>query len=301
MKTNSSHDRLEPVDDLTACIQSYQQKVEEKIRLHAPLLKGCGVIQEACEYALLNGGKRFRPCIVFMMAKALGRDVDVTHAALAVECFHTASLVADDLPCMDDDDERRNKPSVHKKYGEATALLVSYALIAAGYGGIAANAAEVVKAIPSFETDCNRLGVLALENASFNTGLTGATGGQFLDIFPPDLTLPTLRDVIHKKTTSLFEIAFVFGWLFGGGNPDYLPIVKRVASHFGMAFQIADDLGDVEQDMSNGRKVNMAIVFGVEAARQMFHEETVGYKKALSDLGVDTKELIGLADWLETL
>lgn len=281
-----------------AILLRYQKHVDEKIKQSLFQLSGCGHLRDACEYALLNGGKRFRPSLVFMVADALGHGADVTSAAMAIEYFHTASLVVDDLPSMDDDDVRRSKPSTHKVYGEAIALLVSYALIAAGYNHIALNAQAVKEAAHLIATDGNLLGMLALENATYNTGLMGATGGQFLDIFPPDLTLPTLRDVIHKKTVSLFEIAFVFGWLFGGGNPELLPIVKKAASHFGMAFQIADDLDDVEQDAKNGRKVNMALVFGPEAAQHMFLEEITGYRLALKELGLESKELLGLADWL---
>lgn len=282
-----------------AMLMRYQQRVEEKIKHSLLHLPDCGHLRQACEYALLNGGKRFRPSLVLMFADALGHEADVTGAALAIEYFHTASLVVDDLPSMDDDDLRRSKPSTHKVYGEATALLVSYALIAAGYHHIALNARDIKNATHPIATDSNLLGLMALENAAYNTGLMGATGGQFLDIFPPDLNLPTLRDVIHKKTVSLFEIAFVFGWLFGGGNPEALPLVKKAASHFGMAFQIADDLDDMEQDAKNGRKVNMAVVFGLEAAQNMFSEEIMGYRKTLKELNLESKELLGIACWLE--
>lgn len=287
-----------PSDEIESLLLQYQRRVEEKIKYNIPHLGANSKLRDACEYALLNGGKRFRPVLVFMLAEALGHGADVTASALAVEYFHTASLVADDLPCMDDDDERRNNPSTHKKHGEATALLVSYALIAAGYGNIGTNARAVSEARHPFSTDSNLLGMLALENAAYNTGLIGATGGQFLDIFPPDLSLPTLREAIHKKTVSLFEVAFVFGWLFGGGSPDLLHAVKKAASHFGMAFQIADDLDDVEQDAENGRRLNMALVFGLEAAQKMFHEEIEGYLATLKELRLETKELIGIAHWL---
>lgn len=278
-------------------LKTYQQRVEESLTKNMPLLgqpvsKGGTQLREACEYALLNGGKRFRPALVYLVADAIAKDFDVSSAALAIEYFHTASLIADDLPCMDDDDERRNKPSVHKVYGEATALLASYALIAAGYGLIA-TAARTLPQEKAVE------GLEALSNAAFNTGVFGATGGQFLDINPPDLTLKTLREIIHKKTVSLFEISFVFGWIFGGGDIMRLAEVKKCASHYGMAFQIADDLGDVEQDAKNGRKINMAGVFGIEEALRMFHEEIKGYCSSLKSLGIATPELLALAAALE--
>lgn len=251
--------------------------------------EGGSVLREACEYALLNGGKRFRPALVYMVADALNLRADVTAAALSVEYFHTASLIADDLPCMDNDDERRNQPSTHKVYGEATALLASYALIAAGYGLIA----EASKG------NKEKVGMEALANAARNTGVFGATGGQFLDINPPDLELETLREILYKKTVSLFEISFVFGWLFGGGDVAALEVVRQCAAHFGMAFQIADDIGDVEQDAKNGRKINMAGVFGVEGARRMFLQEIKGYQRTLKELNLKSPELLSLADFLE--
>lgn len=278
-------------------LKSYQQRVETSLKkslpgLGLPLSEGGTELREACEYALLNGGKRFRPALVYLVADALGKNYDVTSAALAIEYFHTASLIADDLPCMDNDDERRNKPSTHKVYGEATALLATYVLIAAGYGLIATAA----KALPQ---DSAHGGLEAISNAAFNTGAFGATGGQFLDINPPDLSLQTLREILHKKTVSLFEISFVFGWIFGGGDLKKLSEVKKCASHYGMAFQIADDIGDVEQDAKNGRKINMAGVFGADEAKRMLSEEIAGYRASLKDLGIVSPELLALASILE--
>lgn len=283
-------------EDLSASLKIYQQRIEDKIRHNISQISSQGKLREACEYALLNGGRRFRPALVYMVAEALQQDMDVSYAALAIEYFHTASLIADDLPCMDDDDERRNMPSLHKVYGETTALLASYALIAAGNACIAACASSLQF---NPRLDSFRLGIIALDNAAVNTGFNGTTGGQFLDIYPPDLSLETQREVIIKKTVSLFEVAFVFGWLFGGGDIDKLSSVKKCAYHFGMAFQIADDLGDVDQDAINGRKINMAVCLGPEAALHLFHEELNGYRSTLRDLDLNSKKLLKLAEFLE--
>lgn len=273
-------------------LKPYQKTIEEVIRANISSLGPKTKLRDACEYALTNGGKRFRPVLVYMISNALGRQADVSQAALAIEYFHTASLIADDLPCMDDDDERRGVPSTHKAFGESTALLASYALIAAGYHCLA-------NAKPPRAEDHGLVCALAVENASYNTGLLGATGGQYLDISPPDLKLQTLRDVIQKKTCSLFEISFVFGWLYGGGSVELLPKVKQAALHFGMAFQIADDLGDVAQDAANGRQINMAGVFGREEALRMFHEEIGHYRRLLGELDLDVPEMRLLAEYLE--
>lgn len=280
-------------------LSSYRERVESIIKDNISLLGEKTKLRDACEYALTNGGKRFRPSLVLMLSKALGNKCDVSLAALSIELFHTASLVADDMPSMDDDDERRNTPSTHKVFGEAAALLVTYALISSGYECIAKNSQVINNSGVTFSARGDLICRLALENATFNTGLSGATGGQYLDIFPSDLSLPTIREVIHKKTVTLFEISFVFGWLFGGGDIDLLDKVKQAASHFGMAFQIADDLGDMEQDIKNGRQVNMANILGKEEATKLFHVELSGYREIINGLPLERQELLSLANTLE--
>lgn len=276
------------VISLSNLINPYQEQFEVLLTNQASCF-GSTELKEACLYSLSQGGKRFRPTLVFMMAKALSSSFDVSEAALAVEYFHTASLIADDLPCMDNDQERRGKPATHVVYGEAVALLASYALIAAGYKAIANNAKIVQNA---------EIGILAIQNATENTGVLGATGGQCLDLFPPDLTLSTYMETILKKTVSLFEISLVFGWLFGGGNPGLLPLVKKTAYHFGMAFQIADDIDDFEEDVSGKRTMNAVSLMGIEKTVELFHQEIRSYLDCLEDLKVDSSELGVLAEIL---
>jgi geranylgeranyl diphosphate synthase type II len=282
---------------LDKLLKPYQEEIIKQIQDFIPMIGPKTPLREACEYALLNGGKRIRPALVLMMGKAFGREAIVSPSALAIEFFHTASLVADDLPCMDDDDERRSKPSVHKKFGETVAILVSYALIAVGYGCYAKNAMILKKADFPHSSQSDHLCTLVLENASFNTGLKGATGGQFLDIFPGDLSLSTVRDVIHKKTVSLFEVSFVSGWLFGGGEVFSLPLVKKAAGHIGMAFQLADDLLDLHQDALNERVVNAAAIIGAEATEKWILEEIESYKQTLTQLNVQSDDLFNVIDY----
>ena len=244
-------------------------------------------LREAVEYALINGGKRFRPAIVYLVADALGRKSEVADAALAVEYFHTASLIADDLPCMDDDDTRRDHPAVHKVYGEATAILATYALIAAGYDCIRLNGQKLGR---------DALTALAIENATYNTGILGATGGQYGDLFPDELTEASVLDVIDKKTGTLFEISFVFGWLFGGGDLDQLDLVKKAARHFGRAFQISDDFLDLKQDEG---KLNFPAVVGVEKGAQFLSDELSALKEALKKLRLNSPELLTLVTLIE--
>lgn len=276
----------------------YKHLIEQKLCESVEQLGSKNPLRDACEYALLNGGKRFRPALVFMIAKALGHGVDVSQAAMGIEFFHTASLIADDLPCMDNDDERRNKPTTHRIYGESVALLATYVLISAGYACLAKNAETLKHSAHPLAHQSDHLCVLALENATYNTGLCGATGGQYLDLVPPNLSLSLVREVIQKKTVTLFEISFVFGWLFGGGNLAQLDLVKKSASHFGMAFQIADDLDDMAQDLAHQHSLNIANILGKEQAMQMFHEEIQQFNQTLEDLKLTRSDLQTLVQLL---
>lgn len=290
--------KIETEGDLVHTLNSYKEIIELKLRENLHLLGPKSEVRDACEYALLNGGKRFRPGLVYMVAHALGNNVDVTPAALGIEYFHTASLIADDLPCMDNDDERRNAPSVHRKFGETIALLSTYALISSGYACLAQNGKIIQSSKHPFSFLADRLSVLAIENVSFNTGLYGATGGQFMDLLPHDLSLEFIKEMIHKKTGCLFEISFVLGWLFGGGDPSKTEWVKRAAAHFGLAFQIADDLEDREQDRINKRSINIANVFGFEKAMIMFHEEIKHFSQIIKELNLDRGGLPLLVQFL---
>jgi len=245
-------------------------------------------LRDACEYALLSGGKRLRPIIVLMVAEALGFGLNAKPAALAAEFMHTASLIADDLPCMDNDDERRERASVHKAYGESTALLSSYSLIFAGYGKIQENAEEMRNAPPPFSGMADSVCCLCIKEASRLAGILGATTGQFLDLNPPNHSVEMLKEVLYKKTVTLFQVSFILGWLFGGGMVAKLDQVKRAAYHFGMAFQIADDLGDVLQDDDKERETNAAKVLGPKRAYELFQKEMGQYQLLLTELGLST-------------
>ena len=274
----------------------YKRRIDEAVAGYLERWPKELPLNEPCEYALLGDAKRFRPALVLMVAESVNKGLEAIEAALAVEFFHTASLVADDLPAMDDDDVRRSRPSLHKVYGEATALLVTYALIAEGYSCLAKNAQRLQGMGLLTSEKANRICVMALANVCDNTGLLGATGGQWLDLFPPDSTIETIREVFRRKTVALFEISFVLGWLYGGGEETKLGLVKEASSHFGLAFQIADDLMDEEQDRANGNKVNICLAVGREAAQSALREEIAKYREAICRLGVETSVLASLTD-----
>jgi geranylgeranyl diphosphate synthase type II len=285
----------------TSHFYAYRDKIEQEIAKSLLILGEKTKLRDACEYALKSGGKRFRPLLVMLIAEALGNNLNVLDAALSVEFFHTASLIVDDLPCMDNEEERRNQPTLHKIFGESIALLSSYALICAAFEKIHTNTMIMRESESPYREMADNAGILALECATRCAGINGATGGQFFDLFPPGLTLDAVRQVIYQKTVTLFEVSFVFGWLFGGGDVERLERLRKSAYHFGMAFQIADDLGDLAQDEKNQREINFAKHIGRERAFMVFEEELKIFKITLMELGLDTPSFKKMCDMLQQL
>lgn len=265
-------------------LDGYRSRIEAGLKAAIVEMGEKNRLRDACEYSLQCGGKRIRPLIVLMVAEALHLDLDVLPVALSVEFFHTASLIADDLPCMDDDDFRRSRPSLHKEFGESVAILSSYTLIAAGYEGLYKNTFAMKQNVSFFEK-ANEALFLSLKEATRCAGIQGATNGQFLDLFPPDSTWKTLHKIIYQKTVTLFEISFIFGWLFGGGSPSLLEPLRACAYHLGMAFQIADDLEDGIQDEM---QINIVGAEGKEKATALLHKEIALFREGLEGLGLWT-------------
>jgi len=276
----------------------HRDRIEKDIARSIATLGDKTPLRDACEYALTNGGKRYRPLIVMMVAEALDHGLDVSEAALSLEYFHTASLIADDLPCMDNDDERRNKPTVHKVFGETIALLSSYALITAAFEKIHKATLHLHHAGLPFSENANRAGMIALECASYCSGIKGATGGQYLDLYPPAATLEALKEIIEKKTVTLFEVAFVFGFVFGGGDLTLVEEVELLGYHLGMAFQIADDIEDLLQDDKHPKNISMAKLIGIDRSFALFEEHMELLIEKLKGLKLYTPSFAKMTDML---
>ena len=275
--------------------KSYLPRIEEEIERMISQMGEKTKLRDACEYALRSGGKRLRPLFVLMIGDALGYGLDVMPAALSVEFFHTASLIADDLPCMDNDQERRGRPSLHCAFEESVALLASYTFIASGYEGIYKNG-QIMKGDPRFTKRADSATIACLEIATRCAGIHGATNGQYLDLFPPDARWETIEKIIVQKTVTLFQITFVFGWLFGGGNITEIKKVEEAAYHLGMAFQIADDLQDAEHD-----PFNVAKAMGSAFAFDRFQEEMGKFEESVKILGIWNDNFEKVAGYLQRL
>ncbi|MCH9632177.1 MAG: Farnesyl diphosphate synthase [Chlamydiae bacterium] len=286
---------LNQKNELKLLLKSYKNQIDELIEKKYGTSCDEMSLNKACYYALEGSAKRFRPCITLIVADLLKNDLDATYGALAVELFHTASLVADDLPSMDDDSERRKKPALHKIYGEGVALLSSYALIGEGYLCILKNKETLFGKLE----DLDVRGDLAIGMLAQNNGLEGAPCGQMLDLYPPLINKKNLDLIFYRKTVLFFETAFVLGWLFGGGDLNKLDCVKKAAYHFGMAFQIYDDFCDLDQDRLKGKVINYPLSLGCEKSKVYLKGHTKECSLLLEKLELNGKHFQEMLNLIE--
>jgi len=246
--------------------------------------------------------KRLRPILALLVAEILkGNPKSVLPAACAVEMVHTASLILDDLPCMDNASLRRGRPACHVTHGEATALLAAFALLNRGYeilaegwpggpdgAGRSAIAGEVARAI----------------------GLTGMIAGQAADLEMTGkvIDFPTLEFIHSRKTGALFIAAASLGARAAGAQPSEKAAVEAYAKNLGLAFQIVDDLIDVSSGAADvgkdvgkdARKTTFVSFAGVDGARQLAQELVKASQEALAGFGTRAETLLDLASYVVT-
>lgn len=209
-------------------------------RLNELLDSDGNIVSNAMQYSTSIGGKRIRPCIVIEFCKACGGNFqEALDFACAVEMVHTYSLIHDDLPCMDNDDTRRGMPSCHIKYGYANALLAG--------DGLLTKAFEVV-ALSKFISAENK--VKAVSELSNLSGISGMIGGQVLDL-EFEKSTPSTEDIINMyklKTGALLALSAKLGCFAADADPALINAAEEYAYNLGIAFQIVDDILDVEGD-----------------------------------------------------
>ncbi|MBF6560146.1 MAG: polyprenyl synthetase family protein [Candidatus Binataceae bacterium] len=244
---------------------------------------------EAMRYSLLAGGKRLRPVLALAACEAVGGAIDVAMSfACAIEMIHTYSLVHDDLPCMDDDDLRRGRPTNHKVYGEAIATLAGDGLLTDAFKVLAQAAAQSGAAHSAPEALLETIAELA--DAA---GSAGMVGGQVIDLLGEgrDLRLAELEELHRRKTGALFVAAVRGGARLGGGSPEELTALGAYGAALGLAFQVIDDLLDVEssaedlgkrtnKDQARGKATYPALL-GVERSRDLARELAGKAERAL--------------------
>ncbi len=249
---------------------------------------------EAMDYSLSAGGKRLRPVLAMEFCRLCCGDWQkAAPFAGAVEMIHTYSLIHDDLPCMDNDDFRRGRPTNHKVYGEALAILAGDALLTDAF---------MVAASQPLEDP--RMMSLAISVLGQNAGSLGMVGGQVLDISSEDrqLTEQEVLDIQTRKTGALINAACVLGVIAGGGSEEKIEAAAKYAAGIGLAFQIRDDMLDVigtAEEMGKGvgtdeSKNTFVKLYGLEACEKMVQQYTDLAISAL-DVFEDTQFLIDLA------
>ncbi len=299
--------QIHPVDPVfTDWTVQRQASVERALER---LIDGCGaqppLLLDAMRYAVLDGGKRIRPLLVYAAGELSGAsDPALDLAASAVELVHAYSLVHDDLPCMDNDVLRRGKPTVHVAYGEATAMLVGDGLQSLAFAALAQSVDRSVSASAV---------VKMVAELAAAAGAHGMVGGQALDLSAVGHTLDreALEAMHRAKTGAMLRASVRLGWLTGPQAADsdgaFIPSeLDHYATLVGLAFQVIDDVLDVESDTqtlgktagkdSEHNKPTFVSLLGLEASRTLaitLRDEAV---TALSPWGDRSRRLIDLAD-----
>ena len=254
-------------------------------------------LQEAMRYSLLSGGKRVRPVMTLAFCDMLGGQWrEALPFACALELVHTYSLIHDDLPCMDDDDLRRGRPTCHKVYGETMAVLAGDALQGEAFGLIAAAPAMTAQ---------QRIDAVAVLSAACGGG--GMVAGQVLDADRLAQGETDLRLLHRLKTGAMLQAAAELGCVAAGADDGLRQRARDYGCHIGLAFQVRDDVLDVVADQgelgkpigsdrAEGKRTFVDLL-GLEACQALVAEETAKAKAALADLP-DSGFLLNLADHL---
>ena len=232
-------------DRFVSSMEEDRLRVERRLEaLLDELGRGPSLIEEATRYMVLDAGKRLRPLLCLWTHDALeGQSREAClDAACAIECLHTYSLIHDDLPCMDDDDLRRGRPSCHKKYGEAIAVLAGDALLTLSF--------DILVSVPE-RWEISEGAVLdASRVISRAAGTSGLIGGQVLDITndTAEATVELVEDIHSKKTAALISASMETGAIFAGAREAERERMRAAGERAGHAFQIVDDVLDLESD-----------------------------------------------------
>lgn len=285
-----------PPEELARFAQWFDPRLSERL---PALGETTDRLIDAMRYAALAPGKRVRPYLLCASGELVGGSrEDCLVPAVALECIHAFSLIHDDLPAMDDDDLRRGLPTCHRKFDEATAILAGDALQVYAFELLTRDEANAVRSI--------RL----VQELAAATGWQGMIGGQSRDVGCKDQpqTVEIARYIHERKTAALFRAACRMGAINAGGSDAEVDDLGRFGHHLGVAFQIADDLLDVEastatmgkstgKDHAAGKRSYPAVV-GVDEARRLAKAEADAATNALTPFGPKADSLRQLADFV---
>lgn len=274
------------------------EKINSALECFLP--KSDDIVSRAMRYSVENGGKRIRPELVLSFCEACGGDSEkAMPLACAIEMIHTYSLIHDDLPCMDNDDFRRGKPSCHIAFGEEYALLAGDALLTLAF--------ETAAKAP---LPAERI-VEAISVLSSAAGSAGMVGGQVMDLQNEGkkVDLDTIEKTDALKTGELIRAACVMGCI-AAEREDMISVAEEYARCIGVSFQIVDDILDVTSDAatlgkpigsdSENEKNTYVSLLGIERSKQIVSELTAKAKQALESFDGDSDFLLGFADKMES-
>lgn len=261
---------------------------------------GLSEMLKAMAYSLSNGGKRIRPMLTLEFCRLCGGDYKkAIPFALAAEMIHTYSLIHDDLPCMDDDDMRRGKPSSHKIFGEANALLAGDALLTLAF--------ETVLSAEEVSAESKVRAGLELAKAA---GCSGMIAGQVMDLANEGKSAPLddIKKTDKLKTGEMIRVSCVMGCIAADADEEKIKAAEKYSGNIGLAFQIVDDILDVTSDAetlgkpigsdSENEKSTYVSLLGLEKSAEYAEELTKDAKKALDIFGDEGEFLAVLADML---
>jgi geranylgeranyl diphosphate synthase type II len=290
--------------DLNDYVQRHQALIDAAMNRLVPMGDGsAATLFNAMRYSLFPGGKRLRPILVLAAAKAVGGSMEaMLPIACAVEMIHTYSLIHDDLPAMDNDDLRRGRPTSHRVFGEAAAILAGDALLTDAFGLL--SSPKVCRAFPLEKL------VEAIHEIASAAGSRGMAGGQLVDVESEGAPVSSeVLDFIHQhKTGAMIKASVRVGALLGGGTPRQVEDISHYGRCTGLAFQIADDILDVEGDPdqlgkaaqadARRKKVTYPAFFGLEEARRRARKLIDEAVEALEHYGPEADPLRLLARYM---
>ena len=277
-------------------LTSYKNRINSKLESLLP--SDGSILSEAIRYSVIGGGKRLRPILVYLIGElgnAKNDSLDIL--AGSVEIIHCYSLIHDDLPSMDDDDLRRGKPTTHKKYDEATAILAGDALQPLAF--------ELISNLDT--SDSNKITIVnCLANAC---GYLGMVGGQIKDIHSKEINTVHDLDVMHsQKTGRLIQASLETSGILSGLDKKDIETLSKYGEKIGLAFQIQDDIIDIESPSSisgkdqgsdiNQGKITYPSIVGLEGSRTKARELAYEAKEILHLSQKNTDNLHKLADYI---
>ena len=268
-------------------IKKYKQIIDNYIsEIYLPSIKN-QKLKEIVDYSL-DGGKRLRSMIVLDISYNLSKEY-LFDMAISIELLHTASLIIDDLPCMDNDKIRRDKPTVHIKFGERAAKLTAFYLL---FDSLKLINIYKVKDIESHTI----LQILLKEVCNLTKS---ASLGQFYDLHTTELFNKTIDiNTINLKTSPFFSIAFLGGYLLSGGDKNKISSLKTASLCFSNFFQIYDDFLDADED-KDGNNLNQINLFGKDKSKQLFFDNIKQFLEKMKYLHIDTELYIEIIEYLK--